>query len=118
VASSSRAFFQQIGGSIGVSIFGAVFIRSLHASLSAGLPGVPNALAGNQINPASVQHLPAQLRGVVFAGISHGIDTVFIWAAPATALVFLLAWMIKEIPLRGRADTPGAAPSAEPELVH
>src|SRR6266487_562027 len=118
VASSSRAFFQQIGGSIGVSMFGAIFVRSLHNSLSARLPGVPLAISGNQINPASVQHLPGQVRDAVFAGISHGVDTVFLWAAPATALVFLLAWMIKEIPLRGRSDAPGTAPSTEPELVH
>ena len=118
VASSSRAFFQQIGGSIGVSMFGAIFVRSLHNSLSARLPGVPLAISGNQINPASVQHLPGQVRDAVFTGISHGVDTVFLWAAPATALVFLLAWMIKEIPLRGRSDAPGTAQSTEPELVH
>jgi EmrB/QacA subfamily drug resistance transporter len=118
VASSSRAFFQQIGGSIGVSIFGAVFIRALHNSLAAKLPGGAVALSGNQINPASVQHLPALVRGVVFSGISHGVDTVFIWAAPATVVVFLLAWMIKEIPLRGHAESTGPAQSTEPELVH
>jgi predicted MFS family arabinose efflux permease len=118
VASSSRAFFQQIGGSIGVSIFGAVFIRTLHSSLSAALPGIPTAISGSQINPASVQQLPAQLREAVFVGISHGVDTVFTWAAPGAALVFLLAWLIKEIPLRGRSDAPGSTPSAERELVH
>jgi len=118
VASSSRAFFQQIGGSIGVSIFGAIFIRALHSTLSSMLPGVPIATSGGQLNPASVQHLPAQVRRAVFYGVSHGVDTVFLWAAPAAAVVFLLAWLIKEIPLRGRSDAPGPAPSAEPELVH
>jgi len=118
VASSSRAFFQQIGGSIGVSIFGAIFIRSLHLTLSSRLPGLPLATSGTQINPASVQHLAPAVRGVVFYGISHGVDTIFLWAAPAAALVFLLAWLIKEIPLRGRSEMPGSAPSAEPELVH
>ena len=34
VASSSRIFFQQIGGSIGVSVFGALFARQLTGSLS------------------------------------------------------------------------------------
>jgi hypothetical protein len=118
VASSSRAFFQQIGGSIGVSIFGAVFIRSLRSTLAVRLPGVPIATSGGQINPVSVQQLPAHIRSAVFAGISHGVDTIFLWAAPAAAIVFVLAWLIKEIPLRGRSDAPGDAPSAEPELVH
>ena len=117
VASSSRAFFQQIGGSIGVSIFGAVFIRSLRSTLAVRLPGVPIATSGGQIDPASVQQLPAHIRSAVFLGISHGVDTIFLWAAPAAAIVFVLAWLIKEIPLRGRSDAPGGAPSAGPELV-
>ena len=117
VASSSRAFFQQIGGSIGVSIFGAIFFQSLRSTLNARLPGVPLATSGGQLDPASVQHLAPHVRGIVFLGISHGVDTVFIWAAPAAAIVFGLAWLIKEIPLRGRSETPGSAPSAEPELV-
>jgi EmrB/QacA subfamily drug resistance transporter len=118
VASSSRAFFQQIGGSIGVSIFGAIFFQSLRSTLSARLPGVPLATSSGQLDPATVQHLAPHIRGIVFLGISHGVDTVFIWAAPAAAIVFGLAWLIKEIPLRGRSQTPGSAPPAEAELVH
>jgi EmrB/QacA subfamily drug resistance transporter len=114
VASSSRSFFQQIGGSIGVSIFGVVFFRALNSSLAAKLPGMHFA-AGGGIDPASVQHLPAAVRSAVFGGIAHGLDTVFIWAAPTAALVFVLAWLVKEIPLRGRVETPGTAPEHQPE---
>jgi MFS family permease len=120
VASSSRAFFQQIGGSIGVSIFGVLFTRALISELRTQLPGAPvKSSTFQQINPVSVAHLPAQLQHAVFVAISHGVETVFIWAAPASVIVFLLAWLIKEIPLRGRADTPaqGGTPAPEPELV-
>ena len=120
VASSSRAFFQQIGGSIGVSIFGVLFTRALIGELHAELPGAPiNASSFQQLNPVTVAHLPAQMQHALFGAISHGIDRVFIWAAPASMIVFLLAWLVKEIPLRGRADTPGqgGTPAPEPELV-
>jgi len=120
VASSSRAFFQQIGGSIGVSIFGVLFTRALISELRTQLPGVPvKASTFQQINPASVAHLPAQMQHAVFFAISHGVETVFIWAAPASVVVFALAWLIKEIPLRGRAEMPGqgGTPAPEPELV-
>jgi MFS family permease len=120
VASSSRAFFQQIGGSIGVSIFGVLFSRALISELHAELPSAPiKASSFQQLNPVTVQHLPAQVQHAVFVAISHGIETVFIWAAPASVIVFVLAWLIREIPLRGRADTPGqeGAPAPEPELV-
>jgi len=118
VASSSRSFFQQIGGSIGVSIFGVVFYNTLRHSLAAKYPHLPAATVGSNINPAAVQHYPAPIRDAIYYVISQGIDKVFIWAAPAAALVFVLAWLIKEIPLRGRSETPGETPAVEPELVH
>jgi EmrB/QacA subfamily drug resistance transporter len=120
VASSSRAFFQQIGGSIGVSIFGVLFTRALIGELHTELPGTPiKASSFQQLSPETVAHLPAPMQHALFGAISHGIETVFIWAAPASAIVFLLAWLIKEIPLRGSADMPGqgAASAPEPELV-
>jgi cytochrome c-type biogenesis protein CcmH/NrfF len=43
------------------------------------------------------------------------VHTVFLWAVPFTALVFVLALFIKEVPLRGRT-APGeqqSAPEAE-----
>jgi EmrB/QacA subfamily drug resistance transporter len=115
VASSSRTFFQQIGGSIGVAAFGAVFARELTASLSARLPGVHLASGGPQLNPVTVSHLPAVVRHDVLASIVQADQTVFFWAAPSAAVVFVLAWFIKEVPLRGRVAP--AAEQAEAELV-
>jgi MFS family permease len=118
VASSSRLFFQQIGGSIGVSVFGAIFARRLTDVLSARLPGAHLNAPGGQINPATVARLPVAVRHDVFYAIAHAIDGVFIWALPAMALAFVVALFIKEIPLRGTVGDPGEAAAASPELVH
>jgi hypothetical protein len=118
VASSSRLFFQQIGGSIGVSVFGAIFARRLTDALSARLPGAHIHASGGQLNPATVAALPPAVRHGVFFAIAHAIDGVFIWALPAMAAAFVVALFIKEIPLRGKAETPGEAAAASPELVH
>ncbi|HEY7143479.1 MAG TPA: MDR family MFS transporter [Streptosporangiaceae bacterium] len=115
VASSSRTFFQQIGGSVGVAMFGAIFARRLTQVLSARLPGAHLNAAGGQLNPVTVNQLPAAVRGDVFAAITHGVQGVFVWAAPSAVIVFLLALFIKEVPLRGRA--PAAEQATEPELV-
>ena len=120
VASSARMFFQQIGGSLGVAAFGALFARQLTASLSAatsrGGTGVHISASGGQLNPATVNSLPALVRHDVFAAISDAIQHVFIWALPAAVVIFVLAWFIKEVPLRGR--TPADQPASEqPELV-
>jgi predicted MFS family arabinose efflux permease len=114
VASSSRTFFQQIGGSIGVAAFGAVFAKRLTDAMAARQPGVHLAGGGGQFNPVVVNHLPPLVRHDVFYAITHAVTGVFWWAAPATAIVFVLAWFIKEVPLRGRA--PAEQPAAG-ELV-
>ena len=114
VASSSRAFFQQIGGSIGVAAFGAVFARRLTETLGARLPGAHLAGSGSgQLNPVVVNHLPAVIRHDVFYAITHAVTSVFWFAAPCAAAVFLLSWFIKEVPLRGRAQHEAGQPAAE-----
>ena len=115
VASSSRLFFQQIGGSIGVSAFGAIFARRLQEALTARAPGVHMSTGGGQFNPATVKALPVALQRDVFYAVAHAIQGVFLWALPAMLLAFALTWFIKEVPLRGRA-APTEEPAA-PELV-
>jgi EmrB/QacA subfamily drug resistance transporter len=118
VASSSRTFFQQIGGSIGVSAFGAIFAHQLTSELHAKLPTLHMNAAGGQLNPVVVTHLPAVIKQVVFAAITHATTTVFFFAAPAAALVFVLACFLKEVPLRGRASAEQSSPETEAsELV-
>ena len=119
VASSSRIFFQQIGGSIGVSVFGALFAKQLTDSLSAARPGAAAGLhiSNGQFNPATVKVLPAPIQHDLFVAIAHAIDTVFIWAIPAMIAAFVVSLFIKEIPLRGRPDAEPSAPAEAPELV-
>jgi EmrB/QacA subfamily drug resistance transporter len=120
VASSARMFFQQIGGSLGVAAFGAVFARKLTESLaSAAGTGAHVSASGGQLDPATVNSLPAQIKHDVFFAIAHAVQSVFIWALPAAVLIFVLALFIKEVPLRGRIAPPEAGETAtqQPELV-
>jgi EmrB/QacA subfamily drug resistance transporter len=116
VASSSRTFFQQIGGSIGVAAFGAIFAHRLTAVLGAQLPGVHLNSGGGQLNPVVVAHMRPLVQHAVFSAITQAIQEVFFFAAPAAAAVFILAWFIKEVPLRGREPAGQPAPET-PELV-
>jgi EmrB/QacA subfamily drug resistance transporter len=111
VASSSRTFFQQIGGSLGVSLFGVIFFNRLTAAMASKLPGARLHASQATLDPATINSLPAAIRDVAFFGIAKGLDAVFLWVLPASALVFLLALFVKEIPLRGR-DTPADQPPA------
>src|SRR3954466_9042954 len=56
VATSGSTMFRQIGGSIGVALFGSIFASRLKVELAAGLPdgvAIPKV-----ISPASVRQLP------------------------------------------------------------
>jgi EmrB/QacA subfamily drug resistance transporter len=117
VGSSARMFFQQIGGSLGVSAFGALFASRLTASLrTAAGTGAHINVNGGQLDPTVVDKLPAPVRHDVFFAIAHAIQGVFWWAAPASLVIFLLSLLIREVPLRGR-EQAGETPAPQPEFV-
>ena len=116
VASSSRAFFQQIGGSLGVSLFGVIFFRRFSEAMAAKLPGAH--VGGSQnLDPATINSLPGSVKTAAFQAITHAITGVFWWTIPATLAVFVLALFVKEIPLRGRIEPTADQALAEAELV-
>jgi hypothetical protein len=101
---------------MGVALFGAIFARRLTDAMSARLPGVHLNTSGGTFDPVTVNKLPAPIRHDVFYAIAHAIQGVFFYAAPAGIILFILALLIKEVPLRGSA--PAAEPkAAEPEFA-
>ena len=118
VASSARMFFQQMGGSLGVAAFGAVFAHKLTETMSGVSAAAGAKVSSASLDPTTITSLPPAVREVVYNGIAHAVQSVFLWVTPASVLVFLLALLIKEVPLRGRA-APGeeAAPAPEAEAL-
>jgi EmrB/QacA subfamily drug resistance transporter len=113
VASSARMFFQQIGGSLGVAAFGALFASRLNSAMSTAA-GSGFHVVGGSLDPATVNSLPAAVRHQVFYGIAHAVQGVFVWVVPAAVVIFVLALFIKEVPLRSGGPTAtNAAPEVE-----
>jgi EmrB/QacA subfamily drug resistance transporter len=107
VASSASTFFRSIGGSFGVSLFGAVFNNHLTSSLTDKLgPALGDRLAtgGGQFNPAAMEQLPPNVRLGFLESLASSISSVFWWAILFAVLVPLIAAFIQEIPLRGGFD--------------
>ncbi|WP_329131382.1 MFS transporter [Streptomyces sp. NBC_01476] len=109
-ATSGTTFFRSIGASFGVSIFGTVFAHQLSEKLGSALrgrtlpPGVdPGRL---QADPTAIARLPEAIRAPVRHAFSTSITTVFLWAVPVAAAGFVLAWFLKEQPLRGSVTVP------------
>jgi EmrB/QacA subfamily drug resistance transporter len=119
-ATSGVTFFRSIGGSFGVSIFGAIFSNRLATELASALRGVTLPpgfnLATAQANPTMLKRLPAAIHAGVLHAYSLALHPVFLVAAPVALVAFALSWFLREVPLRSTAsaadlgDGLGAAP--------
>jgi EmrB/QacA subfamily drug resistance transporter len=114
-ATSGVTFFRSIGGSFGVSVFGAIFTNQLAAKLAAALAGkkLPPGFtpATVQSNSAALKALPADLRQAILHAYSLALHPVFLTAVPIAGVAFVLAWFLREVPLRTAAGEP--TPAAE-----
>jgi EmrB/QacA subfamily drug resistance transporter len=88
VVTSGSTLFRQIGGSIGVALFGAIFSNRLAANLSAKLP--PGAHVPSSPNPVAIKHLPRPVHDAYATAITQALQPVFLAAAGAAAFAFLL----------------------------
>ncbi|MEU6717176.1 MDR family MFS transporter [Nonomuraea sp. NPDC046802] len=120
VASSTSTFFRSIGGSFGISLFGAIFNNQFLSELTGRFgPQVAGKLAkgGSQIDAATLARMPAQQRTGLLESLAVSISGVFWWAIAFAVAVPVLAAFIKEIPLRGAgpaepADSKTPTPAA------
>jgi EmrB/QacA subfamily drug resistance transporter len=113
VATSGTTLFRSIGGSIGVSLFGAVFASNLADNLGRVFPtgaDLPSAAA-----PAAIQALPSGIRSLYLDAFTAALQPVFLHAAIIAAFGFVLTWFLQEVPLRGRAPVSGPGEGTEGE---
>jgi MFS family permease len=94
------AFFRTLGGTIGVSVLGAVLTTKVTSSLTAGLEklGVSSDLAGGGTLP-QVNTLPGPVRTVVERAYGDGVAEIFLVAAPLALVTVIACLLLKEIPL-------------------
>src|SRR3954447_15698537 len=90
VATSGTTLFRSIGGSVGVSPFGAIFPAGLAAHLAGALPG--GATLPTATEPAAIHALPPALRAIYAEAVTAALHPVFVTAACIGAAGFLLAW--------------------------
>ncbi|MFE1923029.1 MFS transporter [Streptomyces asoensis] len=110
VATSGATFFRSIGASFGVAIFGTVFAGRLGDKLTEAFrgerlpPGI--SVGGLESDPRGIASLPSALRPQALHAYASAITDVFLYAAPVALLGFVLAWFLKEDPLRGSVTAP------------
>ncbi len=108
VATSGSTLFRQVGGSIGVALFGTIFASRVHAELAKRLPHgtrVPKV-----INPAGIRNLPPAAHDAFATSFSVALHPVFLMAAGVSVLAFAIAWLLRDLPLRTHAAVGDAIP--------
>jgi EmrB/QacA subfamily drug resistance transporter len=113
-ATSGTILFRQVGGSVGIAIFGAIFANRLHAELvSRGIH-----TASKTASPAAIRQLPPAARHAYADAIAASLHPVFLVAAGVSVVAFLLTWLFRETPLRATVrplDGEEFTGSASPE---
>ena len=106
VATSGSILFRQIGGSVGIAVFGAIFANRLHVNLANALP--PGVHGPKTVAPATVNSLPPHVHSIYIHAFSASLHPVFLVGAVTAVLSFALTWFLREVPLR-RTTEPATA---------
>ncbi|MFF1897337.1 MFS transporter [Streptomyces sp. NPDC058206] len=122
-ASSVVTFFRSLGGAIGVSALGAVLGNRVTHYVKDGLAdlGPKGAALGHGGTGGGgipdLDKLPAPFRTVVESAYGHGVGDVFMYAAPAALIAFLITIFIKEVALKTNAANDAPADAEVPAAV-
>ena len=98
VATSGSIMFRQIGGSVGIAVFGAIFANRLHANLAKTLP--PGVHGPKTVAPATVKTLPPRVHDIYVHAFATSLHPVFLVGAFIAVFSFVLTWFLHEVPLR------------------
>jgi len=109
VATSGSTLFRQVGGSIGVAAFGAIFANRLGDELAARLP--PGVHVPTVANPAVIRDLPPALHTAFVEAFAASLQPVFLVASGIALIAFVLTWWLRDIPLRTASRTEGLGES-------
>jgi MFS family permease len=97
-ATSTAQFFRQMGGTIGVSVLGAILTSRLGGTIAEGG-------ATGHGTPSLAER----------ATLAHAIHPIFLVGVPLMAVTFLIVLAIPEVPLRrGSSREEPAEPAREP----
>ncbi|MGI9131344.1 MAG: MDR family MFS transporter [Candidatus Nanopelagicaceae bacterium] len=129
VATSANTFFRSIGATIGVALFGTVYasrlahnlpieVEKLKASNPAALIGAtPEKFAALKDNTAVLKSFTPELQAGIVHAFVNSFHVVFLTAAPITVIGFLIAFLLRETPLRTGAGHQAAKDEAAGEAL-
>jgi len=106
VATSGATLFRSIGGAVGTAILGSIFSNRLKTNLASALtklslpPAVAAKIQGGADNPAALKKLPPALHTAYIHAFTTALSPVFVVAAGAAVVAFVLSLVLEQRPLR------------------
>ena len=98
-ATAAGLMFRQIGGSVAVALFGAIFAARMAAELGGGAEGFANVA---ELGPQMLGALPEATRALISAAVSNALHPIY-WIAVVLAVIGVaLTLILREVPLTGR----------------
>ncbi|MEU5911767.1 MDR family MFS transporter [Micromonospora sp. NPDC047527] len=110
-ASSSVAFFRSLGGTIGVSVLGAVLARRVsdqitHDLTAAGIPASGSSDGSSNLN---ITALPDGVQDIVRAAYGDATGHIFLISAAIAVVGVIAALLLRPVTLRTSLDLPDTA---------
>ncbi|MCW4465088.1 MFS transporter [Glutamicibacter sp. MNS18] len=114
-ATSTNNYFREVGASLGVAIFGAMFTNRLSENLmdvfsAAGASPEDAGTATATLDPQTMEALPEPVREGIVTAYADSLAPVFWYLIPFILIAFLLALLLKQVPL---SDTAGMVARGE-----
>ncbi|MGW1681528.1 MDR family MFS transporter [Saccharopolyspora sp. NPDC002376] len=103
-ATSTNNYFREVGASLGVAVFGTIFTTRLTENLTdvfttAGASAADASTATATLDPKTLSQLPGPIRDGVVTAYADALAPVFWYLLPFIGIAFLLALVLKQIPL-------------------
>ena len=103
-ASASVTFFRSLGGTIGVSVLGAVLANRVTADLTEKLGAAPGGGGGGSANALNLAALPPQVQVAVRTAYGDATAHIFLISAAVAVVGVIAALLLKPITLRTTLD--------------
>jgi EmrB/QacA subfamily drug resistance transporter len=110
-ASSTVAFFRSLGGTIGVSVLGAVLAHRVTKDITTQLAaaGVPTSGSGGGISALNLAQLPPTVQHIIRAAYGDATGHIFLISAVIAVVGVIAAFLMRPTALRTTVDIQKAA---------
>jgi EmrB/QacA subfamily drug resistance transporter len=101
VATSTSMFTRQLGGALGLALLGSVFNTQLAHWVAQLVPARAHLDAARlRGRPETLADLSPAVRDVVAEAFARSLHTVFLWCIPVAVAALVLAFFLRQLPLR------------------